>query len=87
MMELARPAGTPAALRAAVEAGAHSVYCGFNDETNARNFPGLNLARRTGRSRFRLMGEARRCSLRSTPSRAVEPLGNGRVRGPPTQMR
>jgi putative protease len=39
------PAGTPAALRAAVDAGAHSVYCGFRDETNARNFPGLNFDR------------------------------------------
>ncbi|MFI0395040.1 ubiquinone anaerobic biosynthesis protein UbiU [Paracoccus jiaweipingae] len=44
-MELVCPAGTPAALRAAVKAGAHSVYCGFADETNARNFPGLNFSR------------------------------------------
>ncbi len=44
-LELVCPAGTPAALRSAVEAGAHSVYCGFNDETNARNFPGLNFSR------------------------------------------
>ncbi|MGC9368888.1 MAG: ubiquinone anaerobic biosynthesis protein UbiU [Paracoccaceae bacterium] len=44
-MEIVCPAGTPAALRAAVEAGAHSVYCGFADETNARNFPGLNFSR------------------------------------------
>lgn len=44
-MELVCPAGTPAALRAAVEAGAHAIYCGFNDETNARNFPGLNFSR------------------------------------------
>jgi O2-independent ubiquinone biosynthesis protein UbiU len=44
MMELVCPAGTPAALRAAVAAGAHSVYCGFADETNARNFPGLNFS-------------------------------------------
>ncbi|MFD2175201.1 ubiquinone anaerobic biosynthesis protein UbiU [Rhodobacter lacus] len=43
-MELVCPAGTPAALRAAVEAGAHAVYCGFADETNARNFPGLNFS-------------------------------------------
>jgi O2-independent ubiquinone biosynthesis protein UbiU len=43
-MELVCPAGTPAALRAAVDAGAHSVYCGFRDETNARNFPGLNFS-------------------------------------------
>lgn len=45
MMELVCPAGTPAALRSAVEAGAHTVYCGFADETNARNFPGLNFSR------------------------------------------
>jgi putative protease len=43
-LELVCPAGTPAALRAAVEAGAHAVYCGFRDETNARNFPGLNFS-------------------------------------------
>ncbi|MBK5945287.1 protease [Rhodobacter veldkampii DSM 11550] len=43
-MELVCPAGTPAAMRAAVEAGAHAVYCGFADETNARNFPGLNFS-------------------------------------------
>jgi putative protease len=44
-LELVCPAGTPAALRAAVDAGAHAVYCGFRDETNARNFPGLNFDR------------------------------------------
>jgi putative protease len=43
-LELVCPAGTPSALRAAVDAGAHSVYCGFRDETNARNFPGLNFS-------------------------------------------
>lgn len=43
--ELVCPAGTPAALRAAVEAGADAVYVGFRDETNARNFPGLNFSR------------------------------------------
>jgi O2-independent ubiquinone biosynthesis protein UbiU len=41
--ELVCPAGTPAALRAAVEAGADVVYLGFRDATNARNFPGLNF--------------------------------------------
>lgn len=44
-LELVCPAGTPAALRAALAAGADAVYCGFNDETNARNFPGLNFSR------------------------------------------
>ncbi len=44
-LELVCPAGTPAALRTAVEAGADTVYVGFADETNARNFPGLNFSR------------------------------------------
>jgi len=41
--ELICPAGTPAALRTAVDAGADAVYCGFQNATNARNFPGLNF--------------------------------------------
>ena len=41
--ELVCPAGTPASLRAAVDAGAGAVYCGFQNATNARNFPGLNF--------------------------------------------
>ena len=44
-LELVCPAGTPGALRVAVDAGADAVYCGFRDETNARNFPGLNFSR------------------------------------------
>lgn len=44
-LELVCPAGTPAALEAAIEAGADTVYVGFSDETNARNFPGLNFSR------------------------------------------
>jgi len=44
-MELICPAGTASAFKDAVEAGADAVYCGFRDETNARNFPGLNLTR------------------------------------------
>lgn len=43
-MELVCPAGTPNALRTAVDAGADAVYCGFQNETNARNFPGLNFS-------------------------------------------
>jgi putative protease len=44
-LELVCPAGTPASLRAAVDAGADAIYLGFRDETNARNFPGLNFSR------------------------------------------
>lgn len=42
-LELVCPAGTPAALKAAIDAGADTVYCGFRDCTNARNYPGLNF--------------------------------------------
>lgn len=41
--KLVCPAGTPAALRTAIDAGADDVYCGFQNATNARNFPGLNF--------------------------------------------
>ena len=41
--ELVCPAGTPAALRTAIDSGADTVYCGFQNATNARNFPGLNF--------------------------------------------
>lgn len=44
-MELICPAGTPTAFRDAIDVGADAVYCGFRDETNARNFPGLNFSR------------------------------------------
>ncbi|GLS32269.1 putative protease [Mesorhizobium albiziae] len=43
-MELVCPAGAPATLRAAITARADAVYCGFQGETNARNFPGLNFS-------------------------------------------
>lgn len=42
--ELVCPAGTPASLRTAVDSGADTVYCGFKNATNARNFPGLNFS-------------------------------------------
>lgn len=41
--ELVCPAGSLAALRAAVDHGADAVYVGFRDRTNARAFPGLNF--------------------------------------------
>ena len=44
-MELICPAGTPSAFMEALAAGADAIYCGFRDETNARNFPGLNFSR------------------------------------------
>jgi putative protease len=42
-IELVCPAGTLPALKAAVDHGADCVYMGFRNETNARNFAGLNF--------------------------------------------
>ena len=42
-MKLVCPAGSLPALRAAVDNGADDVYTGIKDETNARNFAGLNF--------------------------------------------
>jgi O2-independent ubiquinone biosynthesis protein UbiU len=43
-VELLCPAGNLSSLRAAVDAGADSVYLGFRDATNARHFAGLNFS-------------------------------------------
>ena len=41
--ELVCPAGSLPALRAAVDSGADTVYFGYKNDTNARNFAGLNF--------------------------------------------
>jgi putative protease len=41
--ELVCPAGSLPALKVAIDNGADCVYLGFRDETNARNFAGLNF--------------------------------------------
>ncbi|HEY6898845.1 MAG TPA: peptidase U32 family protein [Rhodocyclaceae bacterium] len=46
-LELVCPAGGLPALKAAVDNGADCVYTGFRDETNARNFNGLNFDERS----------------------------------------
>ncbi len=48
-MELVCPAGNLPALKAAVDNGADAVYFGFQDDTNARHFPGLNFTERRTR--------------------------------------
>jgi len=45
-VELVCPAGSFPALKAAVDGGADTVYFGFRDKTNARQFAGLNFDRR-----------------------------------------
>jgi putative protease len=48
-MDLVCPAGTLPALKAAIDNGADAVYIGFRDDSNARNFPGLNFDAETAR--------------------------------------
>ena len=43
-MELIAPAGSLAALKAALKSGADAVYLGLKNATNARNFAGLNFS-------------------------------------------
>ena len=42
-VEIISPAGNLSSLKAAIDSGADTVYLGFNDATNARNFEGLNF--------------------------------------------
>ncbi|HLU77436.1 MAG TPA: peptidase U32 family protein [Burkholderiales bacterium] len=51
--ELVCPAGALPALKAAVDAGADCVYIGLPDNTNARNFPGLNFDMTSAREGIR----------------------------------
>jgi len=46
LLELICPAGSLPALKAAVDHGADGVYLGLRDNTNARNFAGLNFDER-----------------------------------------
>jgi O2-independent ubiquinone biosynthesis protein UbiU len=51
--ELVCPAGSLPALKAAVDNGADTVYFGLKNETNARNFAGLNFDDKTAREGIR----------------------------------
>ncbi len=55
--ELVCPAGSLPALRAAVDNGADWVYFGLRDDTNARNFAGLNFDSRSARDGIRYAHE------------------------------
>jgi collagenase-like PrtC family protease len=63
MLDLICPAGSLPALKAAVDNGADGVYLGLKDNTNARNFSGLNFDDRPGRGHpLRPRPRAPRCS-------------------------
>jgi O2-independent ubiquinone biosynthesis protein UbiU len=49
-IELVCPAGALPSLRAAVDNGADAVYLGLREDTNARNFAGLNFDRAAARA-------------------------------------
>jgi len=59
-MELVCPAGNLPSLKAAIDNGADAVYMGFNDDTNARHFPGLNFTRRTFENAVRYAHDRKR---------------------------
>jgi len=46
-VELVCPAGNLPSFKATVDNGADAIYMGFNNDTNARHFPGLNFTQRT----------------------------------------
>ncbi len=51
--ELVCPAGSLPALKAAIDHGADTVYLGLRNDTNARNFAGLNFDDKTAREGIR----------------------------------
>jgi collagenase-like PrtC family protease len=75
--ELVCPAGALPALKAAIDNGADCVYTGLKDNTNARNFTGLNFDDAQLREGIRYAHDrGARCCWRSTP-----------IRRPPTGQR
>ena len=64
-MELVAPAGSLAALKSAIEAGADTVYLGLKNATNARNFAGLNFTENDIRAGVELAP----CALATGPFR------------------
>ncbi len=59
-MDLVCPAGSLPALRIAIDNGADCVYIGFRDDTNARNFAGLNFDPEAARVGIRYAHDRRR---------------------------
>src|SRR3990170_1719749 len=71
-VEIVAPAGNLSSLKAASESGADAVYAGFNDETNARNFEGLNFTvpeLEEGRSVLRKKGKKLYLAINTFPQR------------------
>ncbi|MCW4454717.1 U32 family peptidase [Flavobacterium sp. MXW15] len=81
-MQLVCPAGNLPALQAAVDAGANAVYAGFQDQTNARAFPGLNFSEaelRAGIAYAHARGAQVYLALNTYPDSARLPVWRGAV--------
>jgi O2-independent ubiquinone biosynthesis protein UbiU len=80
--ELVCPAGSLPALKAAVDNGADTVYLGFRDATNARNFAGLNFdeaAIAQGIDYAHERGRKVLLALNTYPQPAMESLWRGAI--------
>ena len=77
--ELLCPAGSLPALKAAVDHGADCVYTGLRDDTNARNFAGLNFDEASARQGLRY-AHAAGCKVLLAINTYPQPGGAGRWR-------
>lgn len=77
-IELVCPAGTLPALKTAIDHGADCVYLGFRNETNARNFGGLNFDARSAAEGVRYAhARGRKVLSRSIPTPSPARSGAG----------
>jgi len=72
--ELVCPAGGLPALKTAVDNGADCVYIGLKDETNARNFAGLNFDAKTAVEGIRYARKSAGYHGGATPAEATVPV-------------
>lgn len=81
-IKLVCPAGNLPAMQAAIEAGADAIYAGFQDQTNARAFPGLNFSDeelRQGIAQAHARGRQVYLALNTYPQDARLPLWREKV--------
>ena len=84
--ELVCPAGSLPALKAAIDNGADTVYFGYKNDTNARNFAGLNFDRKAmveGIDYAHARGRHVLMAINTFPSRDAKPTGMRPLTVPP----
>ena len=77
--QLICPAGSLPALKAAIDNGADAVYLGYKNDTNARNFAGLNFDDKALREGIRYAQSKKRevlMAINTFPSLAASPTGS-----------